>query len=420
MSRIHTVSAPTTATTPFPWVGLLSLSAAVFLSVTSEMLPTGLLPEMSESLGVTQSQVGLLVSWFAFTVVATSAPLAFLTRRLPRHGLMMVVLVVFAGSNLLTAVAPNYELLVASRVLGGMAHGLFWAVVGAYAAHLVPKEQIGRAVSVTIAGGTLAFILGVPLATAAGQVIGWQLSFVAIAVLMLVATALVWRFLPPVTHYAGKTAEQEPGDASPAEAGASGIPDRSRRDPTIAAVALICVITAITMVGHYTLYTYIAPFFTEQLGVDAAAVAPLLFAYGIAGAGGLVLSGTVFGPRPKLGLVIGLAVSALGVIVLAVYTSTAPVAIVAFLLWGVAFGSLPPLLQTRLLHTASPRIRDISSAFFTTSFNIGIGGGALLGSVLLDMVGLEVMPFVYVGILIVSLVLVLITDLLRTRRANAG
>ncbi|HYI34936.1 MAG TPA: MFS transporter [Glaciibacter sp.] len=420
MSRNHAVSAPTITTKPFPWIGLLSLSAAVFLSVTSEMLPTGLLPEMSRSLGVTQSQVGLLLSWFAFTVVATSAPLAYVTRRMPRHGLMMVVLVVFAGSNLLTAIAPTYELLVASRVLGGMAHGLFWAVVGAYAAHLVPKEQIGRAVSVTIAGGTLAFIFGVPIATAAGQIIGWQLSFVAIAVLMLAATALVWRFLPPVTHYAGETAErQEAGVASAEEAGASGISARSRRDPTAAAVALICIITAITMVGHYTLYTYIAPFFTEQLGVDAAAVAPLLFAYGIAGAGGLVLSGTVFGPRPKLGLVIGLAVSALGVIVLAVYTSSAPVAIVAFLLWGVAFGTLPPLLQTRLLHTASPRIRDISSAFFTTSFNIGIGGGALLGSVLLDMVGLEVMPFVYVGILIVSLVLVLITDLVRTRRANA-
>lgn len=416
MSRIHTVSAPT-MTQPFPWVGLLSLSAAVFLSVTSEMLPTGLLPEMSDSLEVSQSQVGLLVSWFAFTVVATSAPLAYLTRRMPRHGLMMAVLVVFAASNVLTAIAPSYELLIASRVLGGMAHGLFWAVVGAYAAHLVPKEQIGRAVSVIIAGGTLAFVFGVPIATAVGQVIGWQLSFVAIAVLMLAATVLVWRFLPPVTHYAAAGANA-PGTGQPDDLSPVGAPARQRRDPTVPAVALICIITAITMVGHYTLYTYIAPFFTEHLGVDATAVAPLLFTYGIAGAGGLVLAGTVFGPRPQLGLVIGLAVSAVGVTVLAVFTSVAPVAVVAFLLWGVAFGTLPPLLQTRLLHTASPRIRDTSSAFFTTAFNVGIGGGALLGSVLLDAVGLQAMPFVYIGILVTSLLLVIVTDLVRTRRAN--
>jgi predicted MFS family arabinose efflux permease len=424
MTRIHTVTAPTT-TKPFPWVGLLSLSAAVFLSVTTEMLPTGLLPEMSRSLGVSQSQIGLLVSWFAFTVVATSAPLAYLTRRLPRHGLMITVLVIFAVSNVLTAIAPSYELLAGSRVISGMAHGLFWAVVGAYAAHLVPKEQIGRAVSVTIAGGTLAFIFGVPIATAAGQAIGWRLSFVAIAILMLAATVLVWRFLPPVTHYAGASADaaaapgaSDPEVAGSAEASAAIAPARPRRDPTIAAVALICIITAITMVGHYTFYTYIAPFFTDRLGVDASAVAPLLFIYGIAGAVGLVLSGTVFGPRPRLGLLVGLSASAVGVTVLAVFTSTVPVAVAAFLFWGVAFGTLPPLLQTRLLHTASPRIRDTSSAFFTTSFNIGIGGGALLGAGLLGTVGLGTMPFVYVGILAVSLVLVLVTDLVRGRGAG--
>jgi predicted MFS family arabinose efflux permease len=332
---------------------------------------------------------------------------------------MLAVLVVFAASNVLTAIAPNYELLVASRVLGGMAHGLFWAVVGAYAAHLVPKEQIGRAVSVTISGGTLAFIFGVPIATAAGQAIGWQLSFLAIAILMLMATVLVWRFLPRVTHYAASEADATASDADGSgDTPTSGGPARSRRDPTVSAVVLICFITAITMVGHYTLYTYIAPFFIEQLGVDAAAVAPLLFTYGIAGAAGLVLAGTVFGPRPQRGLLIGLSVSAVGVSVLALFTSIVPVAIGAFLLWGVAFGTLPPLLQTRLLHTASPRIRDTSSAFFTTAFNVGIGGGALLGAVLLDAVGLEVMPFVYVGILLVSLALVLVTDLVRGRGAG--
>lgn len=418
MSRTATVSAPTT-TTPFPWIGLLSLSAAVFLSVTSEMLPTGLLPEMSRSLDVSQSQIGLLVTWFAFTVVVTSAPLAFLTKRLPRHGLIIIVLGVFALSNALTAFAPNYELLIASRVLGGMAHGLFWAVVGAYAAHLVPKAQIGRAVSVTIAGGTLAFIFGVPIATAAGHVLGWQLSFLAIAVLMVVGAVLVWRFLPPVTHYA---AEKSNPDADGLDADGAVVPGPAaptRRDPTISAVVLICIITAVTMVGHYTFYTFIAPFLIEQLGVDGSAVAPLLFANGVAGAIGLVLAGTVFGPRPKLGLVVAIAVAALSVTVLAVFTANVPVAIGAFLLWGLAFGALPALLQTRLLHTASARIRDASSAFFTTAFNVGIGGGALLGAVLLDAVGLQSMPFVYIGILIVSLSLVVVTDLLRARRAKA-
>ncbi len=394
---------------PFPWVGLITLSAAVFLSVTSEMLPTGLLPEMSGSLGVAQSQIGLLVSWFAFTVVLTSAPVAIWTRRFPRHGLIIVVLIIFAVSNILTAIAPTYEFVVAARVLGGVAHGLFWSVVGAYAAHLVPKAQIGRAVSITVAGGTLAFVFGVPLGTAGGHLLGWRLSFVVLAALMLVGAVLVWKFLPPVArHSTGASTFADPTKSA----------TKNRRDATVPAVVLICSITGITMIGHYSFYTYITPFLLDGLGVDPVLLAPLLFAYGVAGAVGLLLVGTVFGSRPSLGLVLGLAASAVSVSLLALFTATLPVAIAAFVLWGMVFGMLPPLMQTRMLHAASPHMRDTASAFYTTAFNAGIGGGALLGAVLIDSVGLETVPIVYVGVLVVALVLVIITDRMATRRSS--
>ena len=428
---------------PFPWLGLITLAAAVFLSITSEMLPTGVLPDMSKTLGVTESQIGLLVTWFAFTVVLTSTALSHLTRRLPRHGLLVAVLIVFALSNALTAIAPSYEFVVASRVIGGMAHGLFWAVVGAYAAHLVPKEQIGRAVTITVAGGTMAFVFGVPIATAAGHVLGWQLSFIVLAGLMLVGALLVWKFLPPVDHYramksadAASTDKSAQTDAAASVSGHLANPRLAnprlanprlvnprlvnpRLDPTVSAVALLCSITALTMVGHYTFYTYVAPFLIYGLGVDASSVAPLLFAFGIAGAGGLILTGTVFGPRPQLGLVVSLAMCAVSVTVLGIFTATLPVAIVAFVLWGLAFGALPPLLQTRLLHVASHRIRDTASAFYTTAFNAGIGGGALVGALLLDTVGLHVVPFVYVGILVAALALVIVSELVLRRRVAA-
>jgi len=397
---------------PFPWIGLIALSAAVFLSVTSEMLPTGLLPEMSTSLGVSQSDVGLLVSWFAFTVVITSTPLALLTKRMPRHGLIVMVLVVFALSNILTAVAPDYTFVVISRVIGGLAHGLFWGVVGAYSAHLVPKDQIARAVSITIAGGTLAFVFGVPLGTFLGHLLGWRLSFVVLAGLMLVGAVVIWRFLPKVEHYSAKRTE------TVTTATGTITTAKLPRDPTIGPVALVCVITALTMIGHYTFYTYIAPFLSDTLGVGSDAVAPLLFAYGIAGAIGLFISGVVFSKRPQLGLVLGMSVTVVSVSVLALFTQTLPVAIGAFLVWGLAFGTFPPLLQTRLLHTASVRIRDTASAVYTTAFNIGIGLGAFVGAFLLAQVGLGTVPFVYVGIIVVALALVLASDLVIRRRSR--
>lgn len=396
------------ATVPkFPWVGLFALAAAVFLSVTSEMIPTGLLPDMSASLGVSEAQIGLLVTVFAFTVVVTSTPLTALTKRWPRHGMIVGVLVVLGLSNLLTALSPDYAWVVASRILGGIAHGMFWSIVGAYAGHLVPKEQIGRAVSITLGGGTLAFVFGVPLGTFAGHLFGWRLSFGILAGLMFVGAVLVWRLLPAV---------ERDEDAHPAR-------DRSRprpKDRTIAAVVMVCLIAAVTMVGHYSFYTFVVPFLTGPMDVAAGDVGALLFVYGIAGAVGLVLAGSVLGPRPQLGLVLALLVTGAAVAGLSAFAGQPVLALIAFVLWGLAFGALPPLLQTRLLHTSSPAFRDTASALYTTSFNIGIGGGALLGSLVYDAGGLLLLPVLYIVLLAVSLVLVLIVGRMTVTATRAA
>ena len=136
----------------FPWVALIVIAATIFVSVTSEFLPTGILPDIAAELDVSESKVGFLVTIFAGTVVVSAAPLAILTRRYSRKSLVIVVMVLFLLSNVAAGVAPTYELLAAARVLGGLAHGLFWAIMGAYAAHLVPKKQLGRAVAITSSG----------------------------------------------------------------------------------------------------------------------------------------------------------------------------------------------------------------------------------------------------------------------------
>ena len=390
---------PPTGPLPFPWIGLIALSATVFLSISSEMIPTGLLPEMSASLGVSPSQIGLLVTVFAFTVVLSSAPLTALTVRVPRHTMMVTILAVLGVSNLLTALAPTYELVLVTRVLGGLAHGLFWAMVPAYAAHLVDRAHIARAVSITLAGGTLALVLGVPLGTVLGQAVGWRWAFAAIAIALFIGVLAVIRWLPPVDRD-----EAVRTDAA------------SRRDPTTVAVGLLCVTVAIVMIGNYTFYTYIAPYLIDRLGVAPEYLSAVLFAIGAAGALGLLLAGTVFGNRTSIGLVIGLAATAAGVGIAAVATDLLWVSLAGIVLWGLAFGLVPPLLQTRLLHTASARIRDTASAFYTTAFNLGIGGGALIGALLLDWQGLSSLPVATIVLVLAGLVVVLISVRVSSRR----
>lgn len=387
---------------PFPWVGLLVLAALIFTSVTSEFLPTGLLPDMARDLHVSESMIGFLVTVFAGTVVATSIPLSVLTRNHSRKALVIAVLLVFVVSNVLAAIAPNYPFLVGARVLGGMAHGLFWAVVGAYSAHLVSPRQLGRAVAITGAGGSAAFVLGVPVGTAIGHAVGWRLAFVVIAVVILLLTVVAIRFLPAVEHRA------------PVRTGEIPLP--MHRDRTLPAVVLTLAILILLALGHNTLYTYVAPFLIGPVGLPEDGVPTLLFIYGLAGAGGLVAAG-VWGDKRPTGLLIG---SLAGLVLCAFVAGFAagiqPVALAALVGIGLAFGGVPALMQGRLLRTASHRLRDIAAAGFTTSFNVAIAGGALLGGILLDTAGVWVLPYVDAALIAAALVLVIVSEVWLRRR----
>ena len=175
------------------------------------------------------------------------------------------------------------------------------------------------------------------------------------------------------------------------------------------------------MVGHNIYYTYIVPFFTEINGFPIGSVSILLLVYGGAGAVGLLIVGIYGGRYPRAGLLLSIFFVGVGVLTMALLPSMSVVVIVALVVWGVAFGGAPALLQTRVLHVASPQLRDVSAALVTTSFNIGIGGGALIGSLMLDRWGLGVLPFADVAVVIVVLLLVLVSDVyLRGRRARAA
>ena len=399
------MSAPAAATkTRLPLLPLLILSGAIFVSVTSEFLPMGLLPDMASDLQVSESRIGLLVTAFAITVVLTAAPLAVVTRRFSRKWLVVVLLAAFALSNVLAGIAPTYELLLLARIAGGLAHGLFWAVTGPYAAHLVPKHMLARAIAVTTSGGTLAFIIGVPIGVALGHAFGWRSAFLVMAGVVVFFTVLVVLFLPPIKHLEDLAT------------GEIRLP--TRRDPTIVGVALVCVTVVLIVTGHNLLYTYIAPWLITVGAFSPDAIPALLLAYGLAGAVGLILAG-IFGDRfPRTSMSAALVGLILSVILLAFSSAVPWLVVVAFVLWSASFGGLPSMLHARMLHIASHNIRDISGAFMTTSFNLAIGGGALLGGVLLDSFGLTVLPWGLVAFVVVGLVFSLVTDAQRAKKTH--
>lgn len=391
-----TVSPARQTTDRLPVLGLLVLAAAIFVCVTSEFLPTGLLPQMARGLNVSTADAGLLISIYAGTVVVSTAPMARITAHLPRKPLILICLGVFALMNVATAFAPTFAFVAVSRVIAGVAHGLFWAVVGAYAAHLVPKHLIARAVAITSGGVSAAFVLGVPIGTAVGVATDWRVAFASVGGVVVVIALLLARFLPPVQHLV------------PLATGEVLLP--ARKDPSLIPILVLCAITAVIMLGQNAIYTYIVPFYTDAAGFAPSQTGGLLFLFGGAGAVGLVLVGIVGARFPRSSMIVAFVVVAVSVFVIGLAPMATPLVLVALVVWAIAMGGGPALLQTRLMHVASRRLRDQAAAWFTVSFNIAIGAGAFLGSLVLRFAEIGVLPFLAAALIAAGVVLLVSTE----------
>lgn len=388
-----------------PIARLLVVAGAMFASVSSEFLPTGILPEIAAELRVSESQVGLLLTVFAFTVAFTAAPLSALTRRYSRKWLMVVLLGAFAITNLVCALAPDYWVLAGARVFGGLAHGLFWSVAGPYASRLVASAQVVRATAITNSGGTLAFMLGVPIGAAIGHALGWRWAFGVMAITIVAFAVLVAAFLPPVDHRVTlRTGE---------------IPIPARRDPTLPLVLLICVTILLAFTGQNTLSTFIAPWLLGVPGVAPVAIAPILFLGGVGGAIGLVLSGLLGARDPHRLFTVLVGMLGLVAIALALLGPITPAAIVVLVLWNIVAGMVPPLAHGLMMRDTSLRLRDTASAWLTVSFNTAIGCGALIGAGVVAWLGVPALPLVLAAFCAVAVV-VLIIETARTRRVRAA
>ena len=247
----------------------------------------------------------------------------------------------------------------------------------------------------------MAFILGVPLGTFLGHALGWRLAFGAMAAVVVVVMVLVILYLPPVSHLV------------PLATGEIALP--ARKDRSLPAVLFVCVTVVLVITGHNTFYTYIAPWAIQIGGVDEAAIAGLLFAYGAAGAVGLALGGA-FGDRfPRAAVNVSLGGVIVSILLLGAFGTSAIPIVIGMVIWSVFFGGVPALMHSRVLHSASERIRDLAAAWLTTAFNLAIGGGALLGGFLLDNLGIGVLPWFGAAIIAAGLAFAILTDRARIK-----
>ncbi|QGZ53910.1 MFS transporter [Paraburkholderia acidiphila] len=376
---------------------LLALAVAAFGIGTTEFVIMGLLPDVARDLSVSIPAAGMLVSAYALGVTIGAPIVAIAVANVPRKQALMRLIGIFIVGNLLCALAPNYSILMAARIVTAFCHGAFFGIGSVVAAGLVAPNRRAQAIALMFTGLTLANVLGVPLGTALGQIAGWRTTFWAVTAIGILAAAALQVCLPAKIEMQKASLVHEFGVL---------------KNPQVLMVLGMSVLASASL---FAVFTYITPILEDVTGFSPHEVTFVLLLFGLGLTVGSTLGGKLADWKLMRSLLTFLAMIA---VVLAVFSLTMHdqiAAMATIFVWGIlAFAIVPPL-QILIVNRAS-EAPNLASTLNQGAFNLGNAGGAWIGGVAISAgAPLTALPWVGVVTAFAALALTLVSAQIERR-----
>ena len=342
------------------WVSVCALAVGAFIFNTTEYIPIALLSDIGQSFGKPATEVGMMITVYAWIVALLSLPLMLMTKNIERRKLLLMLLALFALFHALSFFSWNFNILLVSRIGIALTHAVFWSITASLAVRLAPTGKTNQALGLLSTGTVLAMVLGIPLGRVVGQYFGWQLSFLLIGVCAAGVMVVLAKNLPALPS-------QNTGSLS-------SLPSLFKRRNLM----LLYAMTVLIITAHFTAYSYIEPFVLQVGGFKAEQVTIVLSLYGLAGFAASYLFGKWFAKSQRLFMLGAVAVILLSALLLLPFASF-PYAVYALVfIWGVAIVIVSLGMVSKVLAFASDAT-DVANSIYSGLYNVGIGGGALLG-----------------------------------------
>lgn len=347
----------------FSWFVLGLMSSVTFVGILSELVPSGILPQMAADLGIDEGDVGFLVGVYALASAVFAIPLISVTLAMNRKLLLLLLLAGFAVSNFVVAVSSSYQVMVAFRVLGGLCAGVMWPMIAAYGTRLVPEHMHGRAITVIMSGNTLGISIGLPVMTMIGVTFDWRAAFAVLGVIVVVIAVLAYLYIPSVK---GERMSK------------TNSPWAIIRMP---AILIVLLLTFLSVVAHYGIYTYITLLVRMLDMVGGIGFALLIF--GIGSVISVILSARFIDAYLQPLIVTALTTGGVAMALFLLFPGSLIVSIIGFFLWGLAFGPLVTMYQTAVSRNID-EAKDVATSVQSSVFNFSIMIATFIGGLLLE------------------------------------
>ncbi|ONI81653.1 MFS transporter [Actinosynnema sp. ALI-1.44] len=395
-----TTSDETTRSSAKAWLGVVAITASLFTFVTTELMPIGLLTPMGATLGVPTGTAALMVTLFGISAGLGVPFIVGWTRRADRRLLLSALLVVLAVGNLITAAVPNYPLLLATRLVMGFAHGVFWAIGVSMAMRIVEQRHASRAAAVVMSGMSIATVVGIPLGTFLEDLTSWQTTFYIWSGLSALVFLAVAALVPPLPSQ-GVVSVRE----------VFGLPIKNVR------LRAVMITVMLYVLGHFGVYTFIRPFVENNATNTAGYLTVALVVFGLGGAVGNVIAGHTVNKNLRVSFLVSCGGLLASMLLLLTISSSVVGLMAAVGLWGISFGAAN-LSQINMTLAAAPDAFEAAMAINTLQYNLSIALGAFFGGLVVDGLGLT--SVVWFGVILTGASLLVALAWHRAPATSAG
>ncbi|WP_216938350.1 MULTISPECIES: MFS transporter [unclassified Acinetobacter] len=378
------------------WLAVIAVALAIFAVVSAEMLPIGLLTPIAESMQQSVGRTSLIISTPSLVAAIVAPCVVLVFTRINRRQLLLLFMLLLFISTLVSAMTDTFHWLLLARVLFGISMGGIWALAGSFAIRLMPPAQVGLATSIIFSGIAAASVLGIPAGVYLGDLFGWRMAFISVAILVAIVFVMLFWSLPSLPIKKVSTLR-------------SSLTVLKKPNVIIGLCLTLFIVT-----GHFSAYTFVRPILQEIAQFSDASIGALLLIYGVFGISGNFVLGFTIQKFLWQTLFIIASLLSTTLLLFIFFGDFLYLNIILFLIWGFAYGGVSVSLTTWMIRSAPTQL-ELATAFNVAVFNLSIGLGAFAGGLIYDSIGLW-LNLVFASVLTCIAVIVVFIN----RRKQAG